>query len=35
VLEKTGFRFDGEAQENGRLVWRYSLARDAVVLEPA
>jgi [ribosomal protein S5]-alanine N-acetyltransferase len=35
VLEKTGFRFDGEAQENGRLVWRYSLARDAVVLESA
>jgi RimJ/RimL family protein N-acetyltransferase len=31
VLEKAGFRFDGETQENGALVWRYSLARDQVV----
>jgi [ribosomal protein S5]-alanine N-acetyltransferase len=23
VLEKTGFRFDGEAQQDARLVWRY------------
>jgi [ribosomal protein S5]-alanine N-acetyltransferase len=29
VLEKAGFRYDGEAQEDGRLVWRYSRARDA------
>jgi [ribosomal protein S5]-alanine N-acetyltransferase len=27
VLEKTGFRYDGEAQEHGEPVWRYSLAR--------
>jgi ribosomal-protein-alanine N-acetyltransferase len=33
VLEKTGFRFHGEAQEHGRLVWRYSLVRDAVVTD--
>lgn len=29
VLEKAGFRYDGEAQENGELVWRYSVARDS------
>jgi [ribosomal protein S5]-alanine N-acetyltransferase len=29
VLEKTGFRFDGKAQENDRLVWRYSATRRA------
>jgi [ribosomal protein S5]-alanine N-acetyltransferase len=27
VLEKAGFRFDGDAQENGRPVWRFSLPR--------
>jgi [ribosomal protein S5]-alanine N-acetyltransferase len=27
VLEKCGFRFDGEALERGRVVWRFSLAR--------
>jgi ribosomal-protein-alanine N-acetyltransferase len=27
VLEKAGFRFDGEAHEGGRVVWRFSLAR--------
>ena len=26
VLEKVGFRWDGEAEENGRIVWRYSLS---------
>lgn len=31
VLEKAGFHYDGEARENGRLVWRYSLARDSAV----
>jgi [ribosomal protein S5]-alanine N-acetyltransferase len=31
VLEKAGFRCDGEARENDRLVWRYSLARGSVV----
>jgi [ribosomal protein S5]-alanine N-acetyltransferase len=30
VLEKAGFRYDREARENGRLVWRYSLGRDRV-----
>jgi [ribosomal protein S5]-alanine N-acetyltransferase len=29
VLEKAGFRYDGEAEEDGRPVWRYSRARDA------
>ena len=28
VLEKTGFRFDREARERDRVVWRFSLARD-------
>jgi ribosomal-protein-alanine N-acetyltransferase len=27
VLEKVGFRFDGEAEEDGNAVWRFSLAR--------
>lgn len=27
VLEKAGFRFDGEAREGDRVVWRFSLAR--------
>jgi [ribosomal protein S5]-alanine N-acetyltransferase len=27
VLEKVGFRWQGEAEEGGRLVWRYSLSR--------
>jgi RimJ/RimL family protein N-acetyltransferase len=27
VLEKAGFRFDGEAQEDGETVWRFELAR--------
>ena len=26
VLEKAGFRWHGEAEENGRIVWRYSLS---------
>jgi RimJ/RimL family protein N-acetyltransferase len=29
VLEKAGFAFDGEAEEHGEVVWRYSLARTA------
>src|SRR5215203_2887875 len=28
VLEKLGFRLDGEAEENGRRVWRFALARN-------
>lgn len=27
VLEKAGFRFDGEGPEGGRVVWRFSLTR--------
>jgi RimJ/RimL family protein N-acetyltransferase len=27
VLEKVGFRYDGEATQRGRVVWRYALAR--------
>jgi ribosomal-protein-alanine N-acetyltransferase len=27
VLEKAGFRFDGEAQEDGETVWRFRLDR--------
>lgn len=27
VLEKTGFRLDGEAAEDGEVVWRFSHAR--------
>jgi [ribosomal protein S5]-alanine N-acetyltransferase len=27
VLEKVGFRFDGEDREGGERVWRYALAR--------
>ena len=27
VLEKVGFQFDGEALEDGELVWRFSLHR--------
>jgi len=27
VLEKAGFRLDGEADEDGEKVWRFSLAR--------
>ncbi len=29
VLEKVGFRYDGEAHEDGEVVWRFSLARPA------
>jgi ribosomal-protein-alanine N-acetyltransferase len=29
VLEKNGFRYDGEARENGRVVWRFSVTRPA------
>ncbi len=29
VLEKAGFRFEGEAQEDDEVVWRFSLARPA------
>jgi [ribosomal protein S5]-alanine N-acetyltransferase len=29
VLEKTGFRYDGEAGEDGEVVWRFSLTRRA------
>lgn len=29
VLEKLGFRFDGEASEDGEVVWRFVLARPA------
>ena len=28
VLEKVGFRFDGEAVERGTVVWRFTLPRD-------
>jgi ribosomal-protein-alanine N-acetyltransferase len=35
VLEKAGFRFDGEAQEDGETVWRFRLARvDAAAGDP-
>jgi [ribosomal protein S5]-alanine N-acetyltransferase len=27
VLEKVGFRYDGEATQRGKVVWRYALAR--------
>jgi RimJ/RimL family protein N-acetyltransferase len=27
VLEKAGFRYDGEARERGELVWRFSRRR--------
>ena len=27
VLEKVGFRYDGDATQRGKVVWRYSLAR--------
>jgi [ribosomal protein S5]-alanine N-acetyltransferase len=27
VLEKVGFGFDGEAEEDGQVVWRYRLTR--------
>ena len=27
VLEKTGFRHAGQAQERAEIVWRYRLAR--------
>jgi [ribosomal protein S5]-alanine N-acetyltransferase len=30
VLEKVGFQFDGDAQENGESVWRFRLARPDV-----
>jgi ribosomal-protein-alanine N-acetyltransferase len=30
VLEKAGFRYEGEAQEDGEVVWRFSRARDPV-----
>ena len=29
VLEKAGFRFDGDAQEGDEVVWRFSIARPA------
>jgi ribosomal-protein-alanine N-acetyltransferase len=29
VLEKVGFEFDGEAQEDGETVWRFRLVRSA------
>jgi len=29
VLEKAGFRYGGEAMEDGKAVWRFSLARSA------
>jgi ribosomal-protein-alanine N-acetyltransferase len=29
VLEKAGFRYDGNAQEDGEDVWRFSLTRPA------
>jgi [ribosomal protein S5]-alanine N-acetyltransferase len=29
VLEKTGFQYEGEAQEGGEVVWRFSLTRPA------
>jgi RimJ/RimL family protein N-acetyltransferase len=29
VLEKVGFRYDGNAQEDGEDVWRFSLTRPA------
>jgi ribosomal-protein-alanine N-acetyltransferase len=29
VLEKVGFRYDGEATQRGRAVWRYALTRIA------
>jgi [ribosomal protein S5]-alanine N-acetyltransferase len=29
VLEKTGFRYDGEAEENGRPVWRFARSHAA------
>jgi ribosomal-protein-alanine N-acetyltransferase len=29
VLEKVGFRWGGEAEEDGEVVWRYSLSRRA------
>ena len=29
VLEKTGFRYDGEAEEDSEVVWRFSLTRRA------
>ena len=28
VLEKTGFSFDGEGEDDGETVWRFRLARD-------
>jgi RimJ/RimL family protein N-acetyltransferase len=27
VLEKAGFRYDGDAVQHGRVVWRYALTR--------
>ncbi len=29
VLEKVGFQYDGQAQEDGEAVWRYSTTRSA------
>ena len=29
VLEKAGFRYEGEAQEDGEVVWRFSIERPA------
>ena len=35
VLEKAGFSFDGEAEEDGETVWRFRLARvDATAPRP-
>jgi [ribosomal protein S5]-alanine N-acetyltransferase len=31
VLEKVGFRWDGEVTQAGRVVWRYSLSRRNVI----
>ena len=35
VLEKAGFRFDGEAAEGGEPVWRFSMARPPGGFGPA
>ena len=29
VLENTGLRYEGEAEEDGEVVWRFSLTRRA------
>jgi RimJ/RimL family protein N-acetyltransferase len=35
VLEKAGFRFDGEAEEDGEKVWRWRLSRVDARADPA